>query len=48
MFNSHKKALKAFKAESAETKDADVKSFGDKSIPVLEEHLKLVTAIKKS
>ena|ERR1017187_410912 len=46
MFNSHKKAIKAFKAESAETKDADVKSFGDKSIPVLEEHLKLITAIK--
>jgi hypothetical protein len=48
MFNGHKKPIKAFKAESAETKDADVKSFADKSIPVLEEHLKLITAIKKS
>jgi putative membrane protein len=48
MFKGHKKAIKAFKAESAETKDADVKSFADKSIPVLEEHLKLITAIKKS
>ena len=48
MFNSHKKAIKAFKAESAETKDADVKNFGDKPILVLEEHLKLITAIKKS
>ena len=48
MFDSHKKAIKAFKAESAETKDADVKSFADKSIPVLEEHLKLIAAIKKS
>jgi putative membrane protein len=48
MFNGYKKAIKAFKAESAETKDADVKSFADKSIPVLEEHLKLITAIKKS
>jgi putative membrane protein len=48
MFNGHKKAIKAFKAESAKTKDADVKSFADKSIPVLEEHLKLITAIKKS
>ncbi|HEY5042155.1 MAG TPA: DUF4142 domain-containing protein [Verrucomicrobiae bacterium] len=48
MFNGHKKAIKAFKAESAETTDADVKSFADKSIPVLEEHLKLITAIKKS
>ena len=26
MFNGHKKAIKAFKAESAETKDADVMS----------------------
>ena len=34
-------------AESAETKDADVKIFADKSIPVLEAHLKLITAIKK-
>lgn len=48
MFNGHKKAIKAFKAESAETRDAGVKSFADKSIPVLEEHLKLITAIKKS
>jgi hypothetical protein len=48
MYNGHKKAIKAFKAGSAETKDADVKSFADKSIPVLEEHLKLITAIKKS
>jgi putative membrane protein len=48
MFDGHKKAIKAFKAESAATKDADVKSFADKSIPVLEEHLKLITAIKKT
>jgi putative membrane protein len=48
MYNGHKKAIKAFKAESAATKDDDVKSFADKSLPVLEEHLKLITAIKKS
>ncbi|HEX5397623.1 MAG TPA: DUF4142 domain-containing protein [Verrucomicrobiae bacterium] len=48
MYNGHKKAIKAFKAGSAETKDADIKSFADKSAPVLEEHLKLITAIKKS
>jgi len=48
MFNGHQKAIKAFKAESAETMDADVKSFADKSVPVLEEHLKLITAIRKS
>jgi len=48
MFKGHKKAIKAFKAGSDETIDTDVKSFADKSIPVLEEHLKLITAIKKS
>jgi putative membrane protein len=48
MFKGHKKAIKAFKAESAATTDADVKSFADKSLPVLEEHLKLITAIKNS
>lgn len=48
MFKGHKKAIKAFKAESAATTDAEVKSYADKSLPVLEEHLKLITAIKNS
>jgi putative membrane protein len=48
MFKGHKKAIKAFKTESAKTKDADVKSFAGKTIPILEDHLKLITAIKKS
>lgn len=48
MFTGHQKAIKAFKTESAKTKDAEVKSFADNSIPVLEEHLKLITAIKKA
>ena len=47
MFTGHKKAIKAFKTESAKTKDAELKSFADNSLPVLEEHLKL-TAIKKA
>ena len=46
MFKGHKKAVKAFKAESAATGDADIKSFADKSLPMLEEHLKLITAMK--
>lgn len=48
MFKGHKKAIKAFQAESAETTDADVKNFANQSIPVLEEHLQLITTIKKS
>jgi putative membrane protein len=47
MIKAHKKDAKAFKAESAATQDADIKSFLDKSIPVVDEHLKLVTAMKK-
>jgi putative membrane protein len=47
MIKGHKKDAKAFKAESGETTDADVKSFLDKSIPVVEAHLKHVTAMQK-
>jgi putative membrane protein len=47
MIKGHKKDAKAFKAESGETTDADVKAFLDKSIPVVEAHLKHVTAMQK-
>lgn len=47
MIKAHTKDAKAFNAEAAETKDADIKSFVDKSIPVVEDHLKRVTAMKK-
>jgi putative membrane protein len=46
MYKGHKKAVKAFKAESAATNDAGIKSFADKTLPMLEEHLKLITAMK--
>jgi putative membrane protein len=47
MINAHTKDAKAFAAESAATKDVDIKSFLDKSIPVVEAHLQHVTAMKK-
>ena len=47
MIKAHKADAKAFKGESAATQDADIKSFLDKSIPIVEEHLKHVTAMKK-
>jgi putative membrane protein len=47
MIKAHQQDAKAFKAESAATKDADIKSFVDKSIPVVEAHLKHITAMKK-
>ena len=47
MIKGHNKDSKEFKAESAATKDADIKSFLDKSIPVVDEHLQRITAMKK-
>jgi putative membrane protein len=47
MIKGHKKDAKAFKAESTATQDADIKSFLDKSIPVVASHLQHVTAMKK-
>jgi putative membrane protein len=47
MIKGHKKDAKAFKAEAAATQDADIKSFLDKSIPVVEAHLQHITAMKK-
>ena len=47
MIKDHKADAKEFKAESAETKDADVKRFVDKSIPIVNTHLQHITAMKK-
>jgi putative membrane protein len=47
MIKAHKADAKAFKGESAATQDADIKSFLDKSIPVVEAHLKHITAMPK-
>jgi putative membrane protein len=47
MIKAHQKDAKAFNAEAAATQDADIKSFLDKSIPVVEAHLQHVTAMQK-
>ena len=47
MIKGHKSDAKAFKAEAAATTYADVKSFLDKSIPVVEVHLQRIMAMKK-
>ena len=46
MVKDHKMDAKEFKAESAQTKDTDIKDFVDKSIPIVGEHLKRVSAMK--
>jgi len=46
MIKGHKKDAKAFKAEANMTQDADIKRFLDKSIPIVEAHLKLIKTMK--
>ncbi len=47
MIKAHQKDSKAFKAEAAATQDAAIKSFLDKSIPIVEAHLQQVKAMEK-
>ena len=47
MIKDHKMDAKEFQAESVATKDSDIKSFVDKSIPVVTQHLSHITAMKK-
>jgi putative membrane protein len=47
MIKDHKMDAKEFKAESAATRDADVRTFVDKTLPVVEGHLQLITTMKK-
>jgi putative membrane protein len=47
MIKAHQKDAKAFKAEAAATQEADIKSFLDKSIPIVEAHLEHIKAMKK-
>jgi putative membrane protein len=47
MIKGHKQVAKEFKAEYAATQDSDIKSFLDKSLPVVEKHLQHITAMKK-
>ena len=47
MVKGHKMDAKEFKAESAATTDADIKSFVEKSLPVVQMHLEHIQAMKK-
>jgi putative membrane protein len=48
MVNGHKKAVSAFKTESKNGKDAEVKAWAAKTLPTLEEHLKQVQELSRS
>ena len=47
MTKDHKMDVKEFHAEAAKTEDADIKAFVNKSVPVVEEHLRQITALRK-
>jgi len=47
MLKGHEADAEAFKAESGETQDPDVKSFVDKSTPVVVDHLLQITGMKQ-
>jgi putative membrane protein len=47
MVEAHQKDARSFKAEFATTHDSDIERFLDQSIPVVEMHLKHVTAMQK-
>jgi putative membrane protein len=47
MVKAHKMDLKAFQGEASKTKDPDVKNFVNQAIPIIEQHLKMIEAMKK-
>ena len=47
MIQAHQKDARAFKAEFTTTHDSDIERFLDQSIPIVEMHLKHVTAMQK-
>jgi len=48
MVQDHKKDVSEFRHESTSAKDPDVKSFASKTLPTLEEHLKLAESTDKA
>jgi putative membrane protein len=48
MVDEHKKDVKEFRKQSKSAKDADVKAFATKTLPTLEEHLRLAQDTKKA
>jgi putative membrane protein len=48
MVKDHKKDVSEFRRQSKSAKDADVRNFAAKTLPTLEEHLKLAQDVQKS
>jgi len=48
MLSDHRKDVAEFKKEAAHGHDPDVKAFASKTLPTLEEHLKLASETRKA
>jgi putative membrane protein len=48
MVKDHKKDVKEFEKQSKNAKDADVRAFASKTLPTLQEHLKMAEAAQKA
>jgi len=48
MLTDHRKDVNEFKMESTNGKDPDVKAFASKTLPTLEDHLKLAQQAEKA
>lgn len=46
MVEGHRKAIALFKAEAEQGKDKDLKAFADRTLPTLQEHLKMAEQIE--
>jgi putative membrane protein len=46
MVDDHKKDVEEFQKESADGTDSDVKSFASQTLPILKEHLNMITTIQ--
>jgi putative membrane protein len=48
MLKDHQKDVAAFRAESKSGKDPEVKAWADKTLPILEDHLKMVQDLNRT
>jgi len=48
MVKDHKKDVKEFEKQAKNAKDADVRNFASKTLPTLQEHLKMAEAAQQA
>ena len=48
MVNGHRQAVVAFRTEARSGKDPDIKAFAEKTLPTIEDHLKVAQSLNKA